>query len=273
MRIYSDGKGVAFETPEDFEQYRSNPSDFKLAREFGFNFNPDLKGLEFPQIISVMIRQEIKGQFDLSQFPNLKYLDVNKWNKKLEIRGSEQMHKLRSIYLPSFKPLDNSLIQLEKFPVIEQIEIIGTNITSLQGLEKLITLKRLTIEDGKKVKDISPLIERGRTLNAVPLRFNLTNNKVLDWTPLINLAEDCPQIIDLVFVNCIDIPSLSFLKHFPGLRSLSIHDTLVLDGDMSPGQHLLRFWHDNKRTYNLKCAHDNLGWEGIERDLLITKEL
>lgn len=264
MRIYNDGTAVAFETPEEFNDFKMEPSKFESLRELGFNFNPEFGELEFPQISSLAIRKQIKGEFDLRRFPNLTFLSVNEWNRKLDFLGVDNLTKLVEMYLSSFKPKDDNLIPLVKFQGVRVIEIIGTNVTSLDGLEHLRNLVRLKLEDARKLVDISSLVERTAPSEAAPFSFSLTGDKVVDWNSLTSLRNECPGIRDLGFENCRDIPSLSFLKLLPNLRSLYLYKTLVLDGNMNPGQHLLRFWHDNKRSYNLKCKDEELGWEGID---------
>ena len=67
MRIYNDGTAVAFETSEEFDDFKMHPSKFESLRELGFNFNPDFGELQFPQISSLAIRKQIKGTQQTSQ--------------------------------------------------------------------------------------------------------------------------------------------------------------------------------------------------------------
>ncbi|PDS24109.1 hypothetical protein B0A77_08955 [Flavobacterium branchiophilum] len=175
--------------PPGFNEYKAKKFDsikdviskpisisFDLIQEIDFDYlEEQLKDLEFESInfvnskLDLLLPENItknvktffcngnsKGIIDLSKFCNLKYVNLLKWNNKVIFKGNNSI--LTNIivwyYNPKSKSLKDILADLKS---IEYLEFNLTNIESLEGIEQLVSLKKIVINYGRNLKSVKNL--------------------------------------------------------------------------------------------------------------------
>jgi len=161
---------------------------------------------------------------DLSRLPGLTSLSAD-WPTV-----EESLHtatELEDLYLGHFKERD--LTPLSPLQSLRRLRMKDRPaLTSLAGLDELVSLRSLTIAEGRRLTDITNLSGVvGRQLEAL----NLDNCRRLDdLDSLIN----CRSLTKLGLGDIGDVPSAQPLADLSELRGLFLHgSTRFLDGDVS----------------------------------------
>jgi hypothetical protein len=112
------------------------------------------------------------GNIDLNKFINVEFIHLLGWeNTKTNIINNNS--KLKSLLCWYYKPKDKLLRTiLQGGNSIESIELIHTNIETLEGIENLKDLKKIVIHYGKNLKSVKQL---NFCKNLVHITFNNCN--------------------------------------------------------------------------------------------------
>ena len=105
-------------------------------------------------------------------------------------------------------PSDHDILQSDVERIYD-LNAFGYGITSLKGIETLVNLSNLILDDNE-ITDLSPL----KDLQSL-VAISLEGNPISDLSALKNLAN--LQILD---VSGTDITDLSVLLEFPSLRNV-----------------------------------------------------
>lgn len=125
---------------------------------------------------------KVKGVIDLDLYKNLEEINLLDWNAKIIFKNDTGNNKVKKMIVWYHKPKDKSLKTLvEYLPNLEYLEIIHTNIESLEGIENLSKLKYLRISYGRNLKKIYYTNEC-KEMNAIHFE---NCNKIEDFDELI----------------------------------------------------------------------------------------
>jgi Leucine-rich repeat (LRR) protein len=137
-----------------------------------------------------------------------------------DFKGIENLQKLKVAYMTYCRSL-NDITGISKLSNLQYLNFDRCpNLTNIDEVSKIKTLLKLGLENIKKCN----------------LDF-IYNMKSLRY---------------LMLDNCRDFPSLQFINEMPNLICLSISDTNILDGDLTPCKRLKFAFTLDKRHYNLK---------------------
>lgn len=160
--------------------------------------------------------------FDCRIYPKLYELRVE-WHPTLSlpIAGS----RLRSLYIRSYKPKVKNLSDLPVYEKLSELEINQGNITSLDGIEKLIALSSVSLFHLRQLHSIAAIAK-----TAIRLLHVEGSKTIAD----VERLSDCPKLQCLRLIDCGKLGSLSFIHHFKKLEELRFVNTKIQDGDMTP---------------------------------------
>ncbi|MGH2317780.1 hypothetical protein ACRC6Q_08420 [Planococcus sp. SE5232] len=220
---------------------------------------------ECPTIESFSLEgPNVKNLSGLYHLKGLKSLSINDTAPSLVIDFS-QLTTLEEIYgtLPPKAVAIGSLINLKKMQVwgykskeknlkeftdlkaLEDLELISSNITSLEGIQGLKKLIRLGLFRMRTLMDISTIQHLPENLKDLEIE---SAKKIEDFSPIGKVWS----LEDLALNNCGMIPSIRFIKHLPHLESMKFWDSTVVDGDVSPCLELEYVYFTNKKHYSHK---------------------
>jgi hypothetical protein len=152
------------------------------------------------------------------------------------------------------------------FTVLERLTIDACACRNLKGIENFQSLKRLWIQYGRVLEDITGLSALSNlkdvTIYNCPKLQDLTelaNCKTLQCVEL-EAIKKCDltvlgklEYLELLALNnCGAIPSLKFIEGLKNLIFFTFVDTNVLDGDLTPCLRLAYVGTLDKRHYNLR---------------------
>nr|WP_298828980.1 hypothetical protein [uncultured Planococcus sp.] len=218
---------------------------------------------ECPTIESFFLEgPNVKNLSGLYHLKGLKSLSINDTAPSLAV-DFNQLTTLEKIYgtLPPKAMAFGSLINLKKMQVsgykskgknlkeftdlkaLEDLELISSNITSLEGIQGLKKLIRLGLFRMRTLMDISAIQYLPENLKDLEIE---SAKKIEDFSPIGKVWS----LEDLALNNCGTIPSIRFIKHLPHLESMKFWDSTVLDGDMSPCLELEYVYFTNKKHYS-----------------------
>lgn len=229
---------IAFELRIPFSEY----SCLKTKSRIHY----DLSALcTLPNLLSLDIREnEREGSkaltgIDLSKLSTLQqYSGSYKFLKNLN-----QAQNIRSMRLTHFDGDDFEV--LAQLSNLDTLDLSFSKIQTLSGCAHLSKLQCLYLSRNRKLSDISDLKYLSHTLKALRIENcpNIDDFSVLESLPNLELLE-------LSGNNT--IPSLSFIRKIPQLKTL-VFSVTVLDGDLSVCDDLSWVYSENnKRHYNRK---------------------
>jgi hypothetical protein len=186
----------------------------------------DITALDAVCGLEYLLVDEPTGTVDVSQFPQLRELRLGAWNSK--VVNLDQCARLETLYVRRFSPKAGGLSRLAPKSGLRHLEIVQSNLTSLEGLEQFEDLASLTLRHCPKLEDISALGRMEGSLRKL----------ILDRCKGIGDVSAIGQLQGLVNLSinaCGDIESIDFVSALETLETMGLGGgTSVLDGDLSP---------------------------------------
>ncbi len=188
---------------------------------------------------------------DLSYFPNLQFFSCG-YSKKLVLPPElPQMEKMRIWKYPK-----NDMTSFPVAPKLESLELIQAKLKNLEGIERLASLRYLSIGYCRSLRDMSAL----KKLNLLALALASVRN----MEQLQEVLPFCHSLLGLYIDSpAKTLPSLAFLNEMPNLKCFDGILKDISDGDLMPTLRLDNTWIPQfKKHYNLKnySLNDNLPW-------------
>ena len=218
--------------------------DFRLS---------DIKGIQYLQnleTLSVGYSENTKtsedADIDFSKFPKLKYLYTPWFSKGFELTCNKE---LESLIIYGFAPKSKNFISLQLPQSLKCLELVRANIVDFDGLkmssgEKIECYYCKNLESLKGIDDVSATLKRLMIENS---------KKLLDYDPI----SKCTELNSLVFSKCGDMSSLSLLSSLSKLTHFCMLETTVKDGDISQLLSIEKVAITNKQHYNYKLTLSN----------------
>jgi protein phosphatase 1 regulatory subunit 7 len=213
----------------------------------------------YPFVTDVVSVFPISGPFDLSPIPaltELRSLTISgpvplalgrfsrlktfrgNWDHKLDLSGCN----LEILELGKYRAKSPALTELPEPPVLRELSIVQSAITSLHGVAKFRSLKKLELAYLSKLEKLSELDELPRlTMLDCNKCRKLRNHATV---------QDLENLTNLRFNDCGEIPTLAFLNKMKKLEDFRFVNTNVLDGDLTPLLRLESVGFLRKRHYS-----------------------
>ena len=188
---------------------------------------------------------------DLSQLTSVEEI-YGKLPPKTMAIGS--LINLKKMMVRGYKSKKENLEEFRDLKALEHLELMNSNIISLEGIQGLKKLRHLGLFRMKTLIDIEAIQHLSENLTKLQLEFV---KNIQDFSPIGNVQS-------LEYLNlsaCGDIPSIRFTKRLPNLKTLIFADSVVVDGDVSPciGLESVYFTENNHYSHRLKevtSVHD-----------------
>ena len=196
---------------------------------------PDLKGLVIPfasdygltplyclKDLQFLTIGENTDSFDYSSFKELRDLQFD-WHHKLKLPQPDSLIQTLAIW--SFKTRSKSLAEFPAYKNLSKLQLIRGNLTQLDGIERLTSLKNGDFSYLNQLNSI-------KALGGTKIEFLSLENckKVIDYEAL----KACTYLNLLVLSGQGKIPSLKFINDFQALEELRFIETTISDRDMTP---------------------------------------
>jgi len=185
----------------------------------------DLSPLQALKDLRFLSYEDCRQPVDLSAFPRLEELRAE-WHAGLRLPG--QSKTLRILALWKYKPSKRDLTELPDFPQLEELVMVQSPLTSIDGIERYGTLKRLELSYLTRLERIGAIA--GLADSQLEELDCLKCRKIQDHSAVRVLRS----LRVLRFNSCGKMPDISFLDDMPNLRDFRFVDTDVLDGDLRP---------------------------------------
>nr|WP_233569573.1 hypothetical protein [Planomicrobium sp. Y74] len=150
---------------------------------------------------------------------------------------------LKKVQIWGYKPKGKDLKEFSDMKALTDLELISSNIISLEGIQGLKKLDRLALFRMRALTDIEAI--QHLSGNLTDLEIESAKN-IKDFSPIGKVGS----LEHLGLNNCGTIPSIRFIKQLPHLRSMRFLDSTVLDGDVSPSIELEHVYFTNKKHYS-----------------------
>lgn len=220
---------------------------------------------ECPSIESLSLEgPNVKNVSGLYHLKGLKFLSINDTAPSLaidfsQLTGLEEIYgtlppkaaaigslsNLKKIQIWSYKPKGKDLKEFTELKALEDLELISSNITSLEGIQGLKKLIRLGLFRMRNLADISAIQQLSGNLKDLDIE---SAKKIADFS----LIGKVRSLEDLALNNCGTIPSIRFITQLPLLKGVRFWDSTVEDGDVSPCLKLDYAYFTNKKHYSHK---------------------
>ena len=184
------------------------------------------------------------SRIDLSNFPKLSTLGCEISPRLL---GLESCEELKHLTVSSYRPKRRNLSELPKLSSLEEINLFGTDIIALDGIQKFSNVRCVSIFKARQLENIDALGHLANSINQI--EFDQCK-KISSYV----ILEQLQNLTRLIVVNSADILSLDFVRHLPDLKFLSFVGTKIRDGDLSPCIGVDYVGFDDKDHYNMRFA-------------------
>ncbi|WP_249222094.1 hypothetical protein [Planococcus alpniumensis] len=179
-------------------------------------------------------------KIDLSQLTSLEEIFGKLPPKTLAI---ESLINLKKMMIWGYESKEQNLKEFAGFKNLVHLELINSNIISLEGIQELKMLNFLGLSRMKGLTDIEAI--QHLTENLTKLQIHLVKN-IQDFSPIEKL-----RMLEYLSLNsCGDIPSIRFTKHLHNLKTLIFEDSNVVDGDVSPCVGLEHVYFTDNKHYS-----------------------
>lgn len=195
--------------------------------------------------LEYLILGEVAKYFDFSRLINLQHF-LGSFPHKFD--GFESCTMLKAISAGKYKPKSKDLSMFSSFPKLRELELIQSNVESLEGLVGSNKLKKFELHYCRKISDLNGFKTFGRSLEVI--RFG-SCPKIYD---LDLIGEYCPNLKELLITRFRTIKDLDFVRKLPKLERILLMDGTVESLDLTPCldlKNLKTFHIDNKRVYDV----------------------
>lgn len=183
-----------------------------------------------------------KDIIDLSNFPNLESLACDYSSR---LKGLNTCGNLVDLTLTNYKSKNKDLLEMTSFPHLRDFFLFKTDITTLQGIERFINLRKLEIFSASRLDTIAPLQALSNSLQEIQIE---KCKKIKDYEILGNVKS----LRKIILSESGEIKSLAFVKELHNLEFISFWGTNVLDGDIKYCEGINYVGFDNKKHYTHK---------------------
>ncbi|WP_282020853.1 hypothetical protein, partial [Planomicrobium okeanokoites] len=150
---------------------------------------------------------------------------------------------LKKVQIWGYKPKGKDLKEFSDMKALVDLELISSNIISLDGIQGLKKLDRLALFRMRALTDIEAIQHLSGNLTDIEIE---SAKNIQDFSPIGKVGS----LEHLGLNNCGTIPSIRFIKQLPHLRSMRFLDSTVMDGDVSPSIELDHVYFTNKKHYS-----------------------
>lgn len=209
--------------------------DIASVVDYNFEFLESLS-----QLKSLSIDIEGTNEINLSHLYNLKSLTINGNHPLI---GFEDLLKLNYLSLMGYN--EDILTIVAKQLNLKELTISSSPIKTLNGLQNLTYLEKISLRNCKKLISI-------KELNNLS---NLRDLKIDTCPKLNNISylTNLPNLSILKLNDCKGIQSLDFLVKLNKLTELYLlGNTNILNGDLKPAANIMKVYTRNRSHYNIK---------------------
>lgn len=201
-------------------------------------------GLSYLQSLKDLILDESKGKVDLTYHTALKRLSI--YHSK-NIIGMEQLKGLKELSIWNYKPKSRDLSEISGFNSIKELEIIQSNINSLNGCGNLLNLERLKFAYLSQFRYIDELEKIKKSLRILDFDCckKIENH---EYVMCLNNLEK------LSYYKCGNIKTINFISNMPNLKDFVFMGTNVVDGNLKACAGLEYVAFTNKRHFSHKMS-------------------
>jgi hypothetical protein len=161
---------------------------------------------------------------DFSWFPELEIFKGDWHPDNQRLSACRQLHRL---HLWNFKPRSKDLQELAGIVRLEQLSLIKTTVESLQGIETLTDLRQCEISYAAQLQSLSALETEELQLRD----FSISKAKaIVEYRPI----AACRWLRNLWLSSCAPLSDLSWLLPLQRLEFISIVETDLASGDLTP---------------------------------------
>jgi hypothetical protein len=186
---------------------------------------------------NIFISSWVDFKVDLSSFTNLRRARLSNKNRK----GLGSCHDLQELIISKVHTGRDDLSKLRKLVLLD---ISEGNISNLDFLKDMPSLKTLKLSYLYKLKDVTGLLFVKDTLEYL----EIDSCKNIDWNGELVLLKNLRKLI----LGGFKFEDIKWIKELSSLQHLSLVDSNVLNGDISPAENIHYVGIDNKRHYNYK---------------------
>lgn len=177
---------------------------------------------------------------DYSQLTTLEEIYGSLPDKALAV---ESLVNLKKMMIRGYKSKEENLEEFTDLKALEHLELMNSNIISLDGIQGLKKLNHLGLFRMKTLNDIEAIQHLSDNLTKLQIEF--TKN-IQDFSPIGKV-----QSLEYLSLNaCGDIPSIGFTKHLPNLKTLNFVDSTIVDGDVSSCIRLENVYFTEEKHYS-----------------------
>lgn len=169
--------------------------------------------------------------------------------------GIGSLRNLKRIRIWGYKPKGKDLKEFTELKALEDLELISSNITSLEGIQGSKKLYRLGLFRMRNLADISAIQQLSGNLKDLDIG---SAKKIADFSPIGKVQS----LEYLALNNCGTIPSIRFITQLPLLKGVRLWDSTVEDGDVSPCLKLDYAYFTNKKHYSHKLIEKERSDDG-----------
>lgn len=157
--------------------------------------------------------------------------------------GIGSLINLKKMQIWGYKSKGKNLKEFTDMKALVDLELINSNITSLEGIQGLQKLSDLGLFRMRALTDIEAIQHLSENLTYLHIEGA---KNVEDFSPL-GKVESLEHIM---LNNCGMIPSIRFIKQLPYLKGMQFWDSTIVDGDVSPCIELEHIAFTNKKHYS-----------------------
>ena len=157
--------------------------------------------------------------------------------------GIGSLINLKKMQIWGYKSKGKNLKEFTDMKALVDLELINSNITSLEGIQGLQKLSDLGLFRIRALTDIEAIQHLSENLTYLHIEGA---KNVEDFSPL-GKVESLEHIM---LNNCGMIPSIRFIKQLPYLKGMQFWDSTIVDGDVSPCIELEHIAFTNKKHYS-----------------------
>lgn len=211
----------------------------------------DLGSLDrFPDLEQLKIG-ETRQTLDLARLPRLRELSAV-WHPRLLINETES--HVSSLHLWKYRPQTPDLEQAPRFPRLACLELVQSNITSLNGIEAFRSLRRLELHHLSKLAHLTEL-----PLDRLQVFIAHGCPRIEDHEQL----RSCRKLEILNLSRAGAIKSIKFISDLPNLWTFRFLDSAIRDGDYSPLHRLEDVFFSHRRTLKQKVTDFRQGSKNL----------
>nr|WP_199172837.1 hypothetical protein [Planomicrobium sp. MB-3u-38] len=267
LRISNDGNGITVfiskENVQESVQYIQSHQVKKVEVTYGYDESQIDFLSECPSIETFSLEGPSVKNFDGAyHLKALKVLIINDTSPSLKVDFSQltslekiigtlppkaaaigSLINLKKMQIWDYKPKGKNLMEFTDLKALVDLELISSNITSLEGIQGLQKLGRLALFRMSALMDIDAIQYLSENLTKLQIEFA---KKIQDFSPIGKIQS----LESLSLNDCGNIPSIRFTEQLPRLKTLVLVDSTVVDGDVSRCIEMEYAYFTNKKHYS-----------------------